>query len=83
MLDAGRVLQAREHLLANISLAPSEILHELGKTFDPFYLTKLPTSDVIASPKQAVSLYREALKYGANGASQDLERLLKSRPNLR
>lgn len=83
MVESGAVLKAREHYLANVSVAPAQILHELGRTFDPHYLGVSPSSDAVPSPEQSVSLYREALKYGAGAAQNDLDRLLKENPSLR
>ncbi|MGD9894154.1 MAG: hypothetical protein AB7U18_22945 [Dehalococcoidia bacterium] len=83
LIKAGAVLKAREHYLANIGVAPAPILHELGRTFDPHYLSVSPSSDAVPSPQQAVSLYREALKYGAGAAQGDLDRLLKENPALK
>ena len=81
MVRRGQVLKAREQLLAAVGQSPSETLLELGRTFDPHYLSGLTNADGKAEPLRALSLYEEAAKLGSTAAARDLDRLRKGQPS--
>ena len=82
MVRRGQVLKAREQLLAAVSQSPSETLLELGRTFDPYYLSAAVNTDGQPEPARARSLYEEAIKLGSILANRDLERLRRNHPGL-
>lgn len=77
-IAAGDVVRAREWLLSAINGARPEVLHELGRTFDPNYLNRIAQPNAVPEPARARALYEEAARLGAKGASEDLAQLLKS-----
>ncbi len=83
LLERGRIIEARAALESAISLLPSAALHELGRTFDPYYLGLLPSIDEGSEPRRAAALYQEAIVYGSPTAGIDLNRLKASHPSLR
>ena len=76
-------MRAREVLLAAVSEAPADVLLELARTFDPYYLASIVGTDAQADPQRALALYEEALKNGSTSAPSDVERLRRAFPSLR
>lgn len=62
---------------------PSVVLHELGRTYDPYYLGQLPQIDDGSEPRRAATFYQEAIGHGATAAGSDLDRLRSIYPGLR
>ena len=83
LVRRGQIVKARELLLTAVAEQPSEVLLELGRTFDPYYLGPITSADSQAEPSRAQSLYDEAQKLGSVVAARDLERLRRNYPNLR
>jgi hypothetical protein len=77
-IAAGDVLRAREWLLSALNGARPEALHELARTFDPNFLSRISQANAVADPARARALYEEAIRFGAAGAKDDLNQLLKS-----
>ena len=75
LLARGKVIDARAILQAAIATAPAEALHELAKTYDPFYLGQLPSIDDGSEPRRAAVLYHDAILHGSTRAGADLDRL--------
>jgi len=71
----GRVIDARARLYAGIDSSMPEVILTLARSFDPFYLKQLDTSDGTPNIERAISLYERAIEQGAAGAKQDLERI--------
>ena len=71
----GQILRAREQLLTALGAAPPEVLLELGRSFDPYYLAIPASVDGKPEPTRARTLYEEAIRHGSKTAAQDLERL--------
>lgn len=79
----GEVLKARAVLLSAVSVAPADVLLELARTFDPYFINELSASDGKPEPQRALSLYEEAIRNGSMQARRDLERLRQDHPDLR
>ena len=78
----GQVLKARETFLVAVGEAPGEVLLELARTFDPYYLGRLSGSDAQSDPQRALSLYEEAAKHSVAISQADIDRLKRSFPAL-
>lgn len=74
LFDSGKVLQARRRFIAGMSGPNPELLLALGRTYDTYYLSRLPSSDAAPDMQRALVLYERALERGANSATADLER---------
>ncbi|MGE0697746.1 MAG: hypothetical protein AB7O57_01490 [Hyphomicrobiaceae bacterium] len=74
LFDAGKVMQARRRFIEAMSTSNPEIVHALGRTYDTYYLTRLPTADGAPDMQRALVLYERAVERGASGASPDAER---------
>lgn len=79
-IAVGDVIRARDWLLSAMNSSRPEVLHELGRTFDPNFLSRIPQANAVPEPARARALYEEAVRLGAKGASEDLNALLKSTP---
>lgn len=79
----GKVKKAREALIAIIKIAPADSLLELARTFDPHYISTLPSIDSGSEARRALSLYEEAITYGSSAAVRDRDRLRSTTPGLR
>lgn len=79
-IAVGDVIRAREWLLSAMNSARPEVLHELARTFDPNFLSRISQANAVAEPARARALYEEAVRLGAKGASDDLNALLKAAP---
>lgn len=83
LLQRGKVVEARMALQPIVRAFPATGLHELARTYDPFYLSQLPRIDDGSEPRKAASLYEDAINHGATAAGNDLDRLRASYPSLR
>lgn len=83
LMGRGKVLEARRVLESLLPIAPAAALHELGRSYDPHYLSQLDTIDSGSEPKTAAALYHEAIISGSVLAGSDLDRLRASQPNTR
>jgi hypothetical protein len=63
--------------------APAEVLHQLGRTYDPYYIGMIPRLNRGSDPQRAAAFYREAILQGARGADSDLHRLRATHHSLR
>jgi hypothetical protein len=63
--------------------AQPAVLHELGRTYDPYYIGLLPRLNRGSEPLRAAAFYREAILQGARGADADLHRLQATHHSLR
>lgn len=77
------MIEARRTLQTLVTSAPSVVLHELARTYDPHYLAQLSSIDDGSELKRAAELYQEAISYGATEAVGDLDRLRSTNPNFR
>lgn len=75
LFRAGEVLAARERYVAALSAPLPEVLLELGRTYDPNYLDRLPRSDADADLERARALYEQSVALGSKAAEADLARL--------
>jgi hypothetical protein len=75
----GRVIDARARLYAGIDSSTPDVMLTLARTFDPFYLRQLDTSDGTPNVERAISLYERAKEQGSTDAGRDLERIKKDR----
>jgi hypothetical protein len=82
LLTRGRVLDARKLLESAITATPGIALHELARTYDPYYLGQLPSIDDGSEPRRAAALYQDAILNGADAAGADLDRLRASLPHI-
>ncbi len=83
LIARGRVIEARVLLQSIMGVTPAAALHELGRSYDPFYLGQLPSIDEGSEPRRAAELYQQAIIHGASGAGPDLDRLRAGNPSLR
>lgn len=83
LLQRGKVIEARATLQSVARSVPAAALHELARTYDPYYLGQLPSIDDGSEPRTAASLYQDAINHGASAAGNDLDRLRASYPALR
>lgn len=83
LLQRGKVIEARVTLQSVARSVPAAALHELARTYDPYYLGQLPSIDDGSEPRTAASLYQDAINHGASAAGNDLDRLRASYPALR
>ena len=71
---AGKVLEARKRFIAALNgLSPNATL-ALARTFDTYYLSRLPATDGAPDMQRAVQLYQSAVERGSVDARIDLER---------
>ena len=83
LLQRGKVIEARIALQPVVRTFPAAGLHELARTYDPYYLGQIPRIDDGSEPRTAASLYEDAINHGATTAGNDLDRLRASYPALR
>ena len=75
LFRSGDVTKARVRFNMAVSAPLGLVLLELGRTFDPNYLSRLPKADAEANIAQARTLYEQASKLGATEAKQEMQRL--------
>lgn len=76
LLDEGKVLAARDVLMAGWEMNDPEVTLQLARTFDSYYLAQLSSTDSEADPVMARALYAKAVLLGSKKAKVDLERLI-------
>lgn len=72
---AGKVLEARSRISAQLQAAPADANLALAQTFDPHYVTQLKSSDAGPDLGRALQLYTTAVQAGSKDAEPDLARL--------
>ncbi len=83
LFRAGHVLKARERFMAAlVEVAPGrvpEVLPDLARTYDPYYLQQLAKADVKPNPAMALAIYHRASMTGKRMNDADIERLERER----
>ena len=83
LFRAGQVTKARERFMAAlVELAPGrvpEVLPDLARTYDPYYLQQLAKSDVKPNAAMALAIYQRASLTGKRAHEADIERLERER----
>lgn len=74
LFEQGKVVQARRRFVAAMNGPVPEVLLALARSYDTYYLSRLPTSDAAPDMQRALVLYERALERGAAEAAPDLER---------
>jgi hypothetical protein len=74
LFEEGKVVQARRRFVAAMNGPVPEVLLALARSYDTYYLSRLPTSDAAPDMQRALVLYERALERGAAEAAPDLER---------
>jgi hypothetical protein len=74
LFDAGKVVQARRLFIAAMNGPLPDVMLALARSYDTYYLSRLPTSDAAPDMQRALVLYERALERGATNAAADLER---------
>lgn len=74
LFDAGQVVQARRRFIAAMNGPVPEVLLALARSYDTYYLGRLPSSDAAPDMQRSLVLYERALARGAPTAEPDLER---------
>jgi hypothetical protein len=74
LFDEGKVVQARRRFVAAINGPIPEALLALARTYDTYYLSRLPAVDAAPDMQRALVLYERALERGAADAAADLDR---------
>lgn len=75
LFQAGNVIEARKRFIAAMNGPIPDALLALARSFDTFYLSKLPKSDGAPDMARALTLYERAVERGAPEAAPDLERI--------
>lgn len=74
LFEAGQVVQARRRFIAAMNGPVPEVLLSLARSYDTYYLGRLPSSDAAPDMQRSLVLYERALARGAKTAEPDLER---------
>ncbi len=74
LFDQGRVLDARRRFIAAMNGPVPEVLLALARSYDTYYLSRLPIADAAPDMQRALVLYERAVERGAIEANADLER---------
>lgn len=74
LFESGKVLEARRKFIAAMNGPVPEVLLALGRTYDTYYLSRLPAADAAPDMQRALVLYERAVDRGAIEANADLER---------
>lgn len=74
LFNQGRVLDARRRFIAAMNGPVPEVLLALARSYDTYYLSRLPTADAAPDMQRALVLYERAVERGAIEANADLER---------
>lgn len=74
LFEAGKVLEARRRFIAAMNGPVPEVLLALARTYDTYYLSRLPAADAAPDMQRALVLYERAVERGAIEANADLER---------
>lgn len=78
LFASGDVVKARERYLGAMNGPIPEVMLAFGRSFDPYYLAKLPRANAGPDVQRAITIYEGAVRQGAKQAEADLERLRKS-----
>lgn len=78
LFAAGEVVKARERFLAAMNGPIPEVMLAFGRSFDPYYLARLPRSNAAPDAQRAITIYEGAVRQGSADAEADLQRLRKS-----
>lgn len=78
LFAAGDVVKARERFLAAMNGPIPEVMLVFARSYDPYYLSRLPRSNAAPDPQRAVTIYEGAVRQGSTDAEADLQRLRKS-----
>ncbi len=73
LFEEGKVLQARRRFVAAMNGPVPQVMLALARSYDTYYLSRLPASDAAPDMQRALVLYERALERGAEAAA-DLER---------
>jgi len=74
LFEEGKVVQARRRFVAAMNGPVPEVLLALARSYDTYYLSRLPTADGAPDMQRALQLYERALERGASEAAPDLDR---------
>jgi hypothetical protein len=74
LFGQGKVVQARRLVVAAVTGPVPAVLLALARSYDTYYLSRLPTADGAPDMQRALVLYERALERGAKDAASDLER---------
>lgn len=74
LFEAGKVVQARRLFMAAMNGPVPDVVLALARSFDTYYLSRLPSSDAPPDMQRALVLYERAMERGAINAAGDLER---------
>lgn len=74
LFEAGKVVEARRRFLAAMNGPLPDVLLALAKSYDTYYLSRLPAADAAPDMQRALVLYGRAVERGAVEANADLER---------
>ncbi|MFV0298079.1 MAG: hypothetical protein ACK5JT_18400 [Hyphomicrobiaceae bacterium] len=74
LFEAGRVAEARRRFLVAMSSPHADVLLALARTYDTYYLSRLPAVDAAPDMQRALVLYQRAVAQGSVEANADLER---------
>ncbi len=75
LLEAGKVAEARARFLAAAEGPLPEVLLALARSYDTYYLSRLPASDAPPDLRHALVLYERAAERGALEAAVDAARV--------
>lgn len=83
LFRAGQIVKAREKFMAAlVELAPGrvpQVLPDLARTYDPYYLQQVPKADVKPNPAMALAIYQRASLSGSSAWEADIQRLERER----
>jgi hypothetical protein len=74
LFEQGKVVQARRRFVAAMNGPVPAVMLALARSYDTYYLSRLPTSDAAPDMQRALILYERALERGAGEAAPDLDR---------
>lgn len=74
LFEAGQVQEARRVFMTAMAGPVPGVMLALGRSYDTYYLSRLPKSDAAPDMQRALVLYERAVDVGATDAMADLER---------
>jgi hypothetical protein len=74
LFDGGQVVDARRRFVAAMNGPLPDVLLALARSYDTYYLSRLPKADAAPDMQRALVLYERAAARGAIEAMADLER---------
>jgi len=74
LFEAGQVQEARRIFMTATAGPVPGVMLALGRSYDTYYLSRLPKSDAAPDMQRALVLYERAVDVGATDAMADLER---------